>query len=113
MTVFDERIGRLRERMRAENIDFYLIPTADDHASEYVSDYYKIRNYYAGFTGSARTLLIGTDMAGLWTHGRYFFQAGNQLAGRPVRLFCIGRAGTPPGAGLLKEGLPGGETLGF
>ena len=42
MTVFDERIGRLRERMRAENIDFYLIPTADDHASEYVSDYYKI-----------------------------------------------------------------------
>ena len=89
MTVFDERIEALREVMRAEHIDFYLIPTADDHASEYVSDYYKVRNYYAGFTGSAGTLLIGMDMAGLWTDGRYFIQAENQLAGSQVRLFRI------------------------
>ena len=113
MTVFDERIGRLRERMRAENIDFYLIPTADDHASEYVSDYYKIRNYYAGFTGSAGTLLIGTDMAGLWTDGRYFIQAENQLAGSQVRLFRMGSAGTPTVSEYLKERLPEGGTLAF
>ena len=87
MTVFDERIEKLREEMKAENIDFYLIPTADDHASEYVSDFYKVRNYYAGFTGSAGTLLIGMDMAGLWTDGRYFIQAENQLSGSQVRLF--------------------------
>ena len=60
---YDERIKLLREQMRARNIDFYLIPTADDHASEYISDFYKVRNYYAGFTGSAGTLLIGKDMA--------------------------------------------------
>ena len=82
MTVFDERIETLREAMRAEHIDFYLIPTADDHASEYVSDYYKVRNYYAGFTGSAGTLLIGMGMAGLWTDGRYFIQAENQLGSK-------------------------------
>ena len=63
MTVFDERIRLLWEAMKVENIDFYLIPTADDHASEYVSDFYKVRNYYAGFTGSAGTLLIGMEMA--------------------------------------------------
>ena len=83
MTEFDQRIEILRERMKEDQIDFYLIPTADDHASEYISDFYKVRNYYAGFTGSAGTLLIGMDMAGLWTDGRYFIQAENQLAGNP------------------------------
>lgn len=113
MTVFDERIETLREAMRAEHIDFYLIPTADDHASEYVSDYYKVRNYYAGFTGSAGTLLIGMDMAGLWTDGRYFIQAENQLAGSKIRLFRIGNADEPALFEYLRENLPTGGTLAF
>lgn len=113
MTVFDERIRLLREAMKAENIDFYLIPTADDHASEYVSDFYKVRNYYAGFTGSAGTLLIGMDMAGLWTDGRYFIQAENQLAGSQVRLFRMGSAGVPTVYEYLKEHLPEGGILAF
>ena len=113
MTVFDERIEALREVMRAEHIDFYLIPTADDHASEYVSDYYKVRNYYAGFTGSAGTLLIGMDMAGLWTDGRYFIQAENQLAGSQVRLFRMGSADEPTLFEYLRENLPTGGTLAF
>lgn len=113
MTVFDERIETLREAMRAEHIDFYLIPTADDHASEYVSDYYKVRNYYAGFTGSAGTLLIGMDMAGLWTDGRYFIQAENQLAGSKIRLFRMGNADEPALFEYLRENLPTGGTLAF
>lgn len=113
MTVFDERIETLREAMRAEHIDFYLIPTADDHASEYVSDYYKVRNYYAGFTGSAGTLLIGMGMAGLWTDGRYFIQAENQLAGSQVRLFRMGSANEPTLVEYLRENLPAGGTLAF
>ncbi|MFR7475616.1 aminopeptidase P family protein [Frisingicoccus sp.] len=113
VTVFDERIETLREAMRAEHIDFYLIPTADDHASEYVSDYYKVRNYYAGFTGSAGTLLIGMDMAGLWTDGRYFIQAENQLAGSKIRLFRMGNADEPALFEYLRENLPTGGTLAF
>ena len=113
MTVFDERIEKLREEMKAENIDFYLIPTADDHASEYVSDFYKVRNYYAGFTGSAGTLLIGMDMAGLWTDGRYFIQAENQLSGSQVCLFRMGSAGVPTVFEYLKQHLPEGGTLAF
>ena len=62
MNQFTERIKKLREVMAEKNIDFYLIPTADDHSSEYVSDYYKVRNYFAGFTGSAGSLLIGREM---------------------------------------------------
>ena len=103
---YDERIKLLREQMRARNIDFYLIPTADDHASEYISDFYKVRNYYAGFTGSAGTLLIGKDMAGLWTDGRYFIQAENQLKGSSVKLFRMGSQGVPTIAEYLEEHLP-------
>ena len=113
MTVFDERIRLLWEAMKVENIDFYLIPTADDHASEYVSDFYKVRNYYAGFTGSAGTLLIGMEMAGLWTDGRYFIQAENQLAGSQVRLFRMGSTGVPTVYEYLKEHMPEGGTLAF
>lgn len=113
MTQFDQRIEVLRGRMREEKIDFYLIPTADDHASEYISDFYKVRNYYAGFTGSAGSLLIGMDMAGLWTDGRYFIQAENQLAGSQVALFRMASAGVPTILEFLEEHLPEGGTLAF
>ena len=113
MTKFDQRIEVLRDRMRKEQIDFYLIPTADDHASEYVSDFYKVRNFYAGFTGSAGSLLIGMDMAGLWTDGRYYIQAENQLEGSQVTLFRMGSAGVPSVLEYLTEKMPKGGTLAF
>ena len=99
--------------MAEKNIDFYLIPTADDHSSEYVSDYYKVRNYFAGFTGSAGSLLIGREMAGLWTDGRYYIQAERQLEGSCVSLFRMGSDGVPMITDYLKAHLPEGGTLAF
>lgn len=113
MTHFDERIEILRQRMIEDGIDFYLIPTADDHASEYISDFYKVRNYYAGFTGSAGTLVIGREMAGLWTDGRYFIQAENQLSGSQVVLFRMADAGVPTIQEYLEAHMPQGGTLAF
>ena len=73
-----ERILKLQEKMQELNIDMYLIPTADFHQSEYVGDYFKCREYISGFTGSAGTLVVTLDEAGLWTDGRYFLQAAKQ-----------------------------------
>lgn len=78
MTV-KERIAALRARMKETGIDAYLIPTDDFHGSEYVGEYFKCRKYITGFTGSAGTAVIMQDMAGLWTDGRYFIQAADQL----------------------------------
>lgn len=78
MTVKD-RIAALRARMKETGIDAYLIPTDDFHGSEYVGEYFKCRKYITGFTGSAGTAVIMQDMAGLWTDGRYFIQAADQL----------------------------------
>lgn len=94
----DERIQRLqvlREEMKKRDVDYYIIPTSDFHNSEYVGDYFKIREWYSGFTGSNGTLLIGEDFAGLWTDGRYFVQAEKELAGSTIELFRLGDEGVP------------------
>lgn len=92
----DKRITKLndlRHVMQAKNVDYYIIPTSDFHNSEYVGDYFKIREYYSGFTGSNGTLLVGQSMAGLWTDGRYFVQAAKELEGSGIELFKMGEEG--------------------
>ena len=85
-----ERLNVLRELMKEKKIDAYLVPTDDFHGSEYVGDYFKCRKYITGFTGSAGTAVIMQDMAGLWTDGRYFIQAADQLRGSTIELFRSG-----------------------
>ena len=90
-----DRINRLRETMKEERIDYYLIPTADYHNSEYVNEYFKVREYFSGFTGSNGTLLVSRDEAGLWTDGRYFIQAGKELEGSGIILYRMQEEGVP------------------
>ena len=60
----------LQQEMIRLQVDYYLVPTSDYHHSEYISDYFKCRQYLSGFTGSAGTLLVTTEKAYLWTDGR-------------------------------------------
>lgn len=99
--------------MQAEEIDAWLIMTDDFHGSEYVGDYFKCREYISGFTGSAGMLLVLKDHAGLWTDGRYFLQAKEQLEGSGITLYRSGQPGVPSLENVLQERLSAGETLGF
>ena len=108
-----EELCCLRERMQEESVDAYLIMTDDFHGLEYVGDYFKSREYISGFTGSAGTLLVRKDCAGLWTDGRYFLQAETQLAGSGITLFRSGQPGVPDLEDYLVEQLADGQTLGF
>ena len=56
-----ERLSGLREVMKQAGIDYYMMPTADFHSSEYVNDYFKVREYFCGFTGSNGTLLVSSS----------------------------------------------------
>lgn len=85
----------LRKRMREAGVDLYIIPTTDYHGSEYVNDYFKCREYVSGFTGSAGTLIVEQGFAGLWTDGRYFLQAQQQLDGSGITLMKMGVDGVP------------------
>ena len=103
----------LREKMRETGVDACLIPTSDFHGSEYVGDYFKCREYISGFTGSAGTLVVTLDEAGLWTDGRYFLQAAKQLEGSGIMLRKERQPGVPAIEEYLKQTLQRGETLGF
>ncbi|MBR2548100.1 MAG: aminopeptidase P family protein [Eubacterium sp.] len=89
------RIEALRELMKDNGIDAYLVPSDDDHASEYVNDHFKSREWITGFNGSAGTALITADAAYLWTDGRYFLQAEDQLRGTGVELMKMNEPGVP------------------
>ena len=108
-----ERLNVLRELMKEKKIDAYLVPTDDFHGSEYVGDYFKCRKYITGFTGSAGTAVIMQDMAGLWTDGRYFIQAADQLRGSTIELFRSGEPGVPTVHQFLAEKLEKSMCLGF
>lgn len=90
-----KQLNDLKHRMKAAGIDLYIIPTTDYHGSEYVNDFFKCREYISGFTGSAGTLVVMQDFAGLWTDGRYFIQAAQQLEGSGIRLMKMGQPDVP------------------
>ena len=76
-----DRLTALRTVMKEKGIDFYMMPTADFHNSEYVNEYFKVREFFSGFSGSNGTLLVWQEGAGLWTDGRYFIQADREAGG--------------------------------
>lgn len=91
-----EKLRLLRRRMQEQGMDAYVVVTDDFHGSEYVGDYFKAREYLSGFTGSAGTLVVLPDSAALWTDGRYFLQAADQLAGSTIDLMRAGQPAFPP-----------------
>lgn len=111
--VICERLRRLRSVMEQKGIDFYMMPTADFHNSEYVNAYFKVREFFCNFTGSNGTLVVWKDGAGLWTDGRYFIQAENELAGTGVTLFRMLEEGVPTIEEFLETQMKEGQTLGF
>lgn len=108
-----DRLMALRELMREKGIDYYMIPTADFHNSEYVNGYFKVREYFCNFSGSNGTLLVWQSGAGLWTDGRYFIQARRELEGTEVELFRMFDEGVPTMEEFLKEHMTDGQTFGF
>ena len=105
MNTYSKRVSTLAEKMKKQGIDACLIPMCDDHGSEYVGDYYKNIKYFTGFTGSAGTLLVtaarrqikrqSAYAAYLWTDGRYFIQASEELKGSGISLMKAGEEGVP------------------
>ena len=107
------RLNALRQEMKEEGLQAYIIPTSDFHDTEYVCDYFAARAYFSGFTGSAGTLVVLQDGAALWTDGRYFIQAARQLEGSGIQLMKAGMEGTPTIVEYLVSHLHAGDTAGF
>ena len=108
-----EQLASLRKCMKQHQVDACLIPTGDFHGSEYVGEYFKTREYISGFTGSAGTLLVMEEEAWLWTDGRYFLQASDQLAGTGIGLMKEREPEVPAPEEYLSRHMKAGQTLAF
>lgn len=106
------RLQRVRQRMQEEKIDAWIVLSNDYHKSEYVGKYFKCREYISGFTGSAGTAVILQDEAGLWTDGRYFIQAEEELKGSGISLYKQGEENIPEIEEYLLQKLPYNSSVG-
>lgn len=108
-----ERLAALRHYMAEHGVDVYLIGSGDFHASEYVGEHFKCREYISGFDGSAGTLLVTATEAGLWTDGRYFIQAAQQLKDTGIKLWRMGEPQVPALLDYLASHMQPGQCLGY
>ena len=108
-----DNILKLREKMKQAGLDMYIVPTSDPHCSEYVPDSYKTREFISGFTGSAGTVIVTLDEAGLWTDGRYFIQAAKELEGSGIKLYKMGEAGVPTMKEFVEDKFNSNYKIGF
>ncbi|MDQ0507925.1 Xaa-Pro aminopeptidase [Peptoniphilus ivorii] len=108
-----QRVDRLLSLMKERDIDVYIVPSEDFHQSEYVGEYFKARAWLSGFTGSAGTVVATAEEVCLWTDGRYFLQAEEQLKDTGIVLQKMGQPDVPTVLSYVKAALPEGGTLGF
>ena len=109
----DQKIAQLRKIMKAKGIDAYLIPSSDPHNSEYVADRWMSRTWISGFNGSAGTVIITQDHAGLWTDSRYFLQAEQELEDSEFVLHKMVNQFKAYHLEWLNENLNPSQTLGY
>lgn len=107
------RLTVLRAIMIRKGISAFIVPSTDPHSGEYVPEYWETRKWISGFTGSAGTVVITLDKAGLWTDSRYFLQAEEQLEGTGIILFKERVPGTPTIANWLGQVLQPNEKVGI
>jgi Xaa-Pro aminopeptidase len=108
---YPEKLAQIRQQMKADNVSAYIVPSADPHISEYLPHHYKCIPFLSGFTGSAGTLVITEDFAGLWTDFRYFEQAAEQLENSGFELVKQKVQHAPEYIQWLAEKLPAGATI--
>ncbi len=113
MISVNEKLATLRGKMKENGVQAYIIPSSDPHMSEYLPEHWMARSYFSGFTGSAGTLVVTETESGLWTDGRYFIQAANQLQGSEIKLFRMGVREVPTYLEFIRSKLNDGDTVAF
>lgn len=108
----NQQLAELRKCMADRGIDVYLVPACDYHQSEYFSEYFFSTKFLSGFTGESCTIVVTKDEAHLWTDGRYFIQAEEQMDPE-FTLERMQMPGVPTVTEFLESAVPDGGCLGF
>jgi Xaa-Pro aminopeptidase len=109
----EQKLLALRKLMSGRKVSALVIPSSDPHQSEYVGARWQTRRWVSGFTGSAGTLVITPKTAALWTDGRYFLQAENELHGSGIKLFKSREPNVPTVNDWIAAQLKPGQAVAF
>jgi len=105
------RLEALRQAMRRHGIDACIVPSSDPHLSEYLPPRWQGRQWLSGFTGSVGTFIATQDFAGVWTDGRYWTQAEDELAGTGIALMKIASGASTQYIDWLAETMRPGQMI--
>ncbi len=108
-----EKLAKLRDQMTKKKLDAYVISDSDPHQSEYPVEHWRSRSWFSGFSGSAGTLVVTGNEAGLWTDSRYYLEAEETLSGSSIRLFRDGAVDVPTFERWIADTLEPGDVVGF
>lgn len=112
MQKINNRLAHLRNMMRVHNLSAYIVPGTDPHAGEYIADHWKERDWISGFDGSAGTVAVTLEKAGVWVDSRYYLQADEQLQGTAYETMKMGLPNVPDIIAWLKQQLKSGDQVG-
>jgi Xaa-Pro aminopeptidase len=80
MSSYADRLAALREQLKADRLDGFVVPLTDEHMSEYVGSYAQRLAWLTGFEGSAGTAVVLPEEAAIFVDGRYTLQVRSQVS---------------------------------
>ncbi len=110
MSTYEARLAALREQLKADRLDGFVVPLTDEHMSEYVGSYAQRLAWLTGFQGSAGSAVVLPEEAAMFTDGRYTLQVRDQVDGRHWSYQSVPETSV---ADWLKEHAPGGGRIGY
>ena len=110
MSTYEARLAALRDQLKRERLDGFVVPLTDEHMSEYVGSYAQRLAWLTGFQGSAGSAVVLPQEAAIFTDGRYTLQVRAQVDGHHWSYESVPETSV---ADWLKEHAPSGGRIGY
>jgi Xaa-Pro aminopeptidase len=110
MSSYADRLAALREQLKADRLDGFVVPLTDEHMSEYVGSYAQRLAWLTGFEGSAGSAVVLPEEAAIFVDGRYTLQVRSQVDGKDWSYQSVPETSV---SDWLKEHAPEGARIGY
>jgi len=110
MSSYADRLAALREQLKSEKLDGFVVPLTDEHMSEYVGTYAQRLAWLTGFEGSAGSAVVLPEEAAMFVDGRYTLQVRQQVSPTEWSYQSVPETSTTQ---WLEEHAPEGARIGY
>jgi len=110
MSTYADRLKALREQLKAEKLDGFVVPLTDEHMSEYVGSYAQRLAWLTGFEGSAGSAVVLPEEAAIFVDGRYTLQVRQQVSATEWSYQSVPETSTTQ---WLEQHAPEGARIGY